>query len=148
MPKIGDVVFYTTGGKTYNALVLSVRLGEVSHHGKNDEPLLTITYVDADRDSARTKSRPDYFPTVAVEHDVVHASHEFSADYKRDKGIQTPAHVANHRGPGEWEEAIVMKTQVLYYDDSKLEASTPLSDRLVSSDDLASLDPEEPTTDV
>lgn len=107
--RLPEVVNYTSQGRTVKALVLSGREGEVSHLGKNGEPLLTLAFVKQPAPNAPHK-RPTVLqaalatPEMQFEHDVVHASHEFSSDFKRDKGIQTEAQIAAHRGHGEWSE--------------------------------------------
>lgn len=118
MPKVGDVVLYTAFGRTINALVLAVRTGISSHEGSTGEPALTLAFVDPPRNAVAggrkeigpLAERPWEIPTVHVENDVVHASHEFSADYKHSKGLSTPAHIATERGHGEWQEATVIPT--------------------------------------
>jgi hypothetical protein len=106
-PKVGDVVLYRSLGRTVNALVMSSRLGEVSHLGKDGEPLLTLAVLKQLPPNAPHK-RPTVLqasvaePEIEIVRDVVHVSHEFSPEFKRDKGLQTPAQIASQRGPGEW----------------------------------------------
>src|SRR6267154_5748551 len=106
MPRRGDVVVYSSLGRSQNALVLSTRFGEVSHQGKQGEPLLTLALIAEPAPNAPHK-RPTVLqndtsvPEIQIEHDVVHASHEFSADFKKDKGVTTAAQIASHRGHGE-----------------------------------------------
>lgn len=104
MPNVGDVVLYVAGGKSYNAIVLASRNGEVSHEGADSEPLLDLAFIAPERESKATQERPGYKPQVFIEYDVVHASHEFSEEYKREKGLLTVAQIASHRGAGEWVE--------------------------------------------
>ena len=47
-------------------------------------------------------------PEVEILYDVVHASHEFSAEFKEKKGIRTAAEAASHRGHGEWSEVMIL----------------------------------------
>lgn len=109
-PKVGDVVLFSQLGRTVNALVLGVRSGEVSRLGKDGEPLLKLAFIKFPAPNAPHK-RPTPLQAelaeqeIQIEHDVVHASHEFSSDFKRDKGVQTEAQIAAHRGHGEWTEA-------------------------------------------
>jgi hypothetical protein len=110
MVKVGDVVLYTALGRTLNALVLKVT-AVASHEGADGEPTLSLAFIDQEREAGAKANRvgplqekPGYFPTVYTEHDVVHLSHEFSDDYKRVKGLQTPAQIAAERGVGHWEE--------------------------------------------
>lgn len=113
MPKRGDVVVYSSLGRSQNALVLSARFGEVSHQGKQGEPLLTLALIAEPAPNAPHK-RPTVLqgdtsvPEIQIEHDVVHASHEFSAEFKKDKGVTTAAQIASHRGHGEWTEVIII----------------------------------------
>lgn len=108
-PKVGDVVTYTRQGRAVNALVINSRDGEVSHLGKNGEPLLTLAFVKFPAPNAPHK-RPTVLqaavsePEIEIERDVVHVSHEFSAEFKKQKGISTEALIATHRGQGEWSE--------------------------------------------
>lgn len=109
MLKQGDVVIYSRGGRSCNALVLSSRDGEVSHLGANGEPLLTLAFVKFPVPNL-TPKRPNPVQAatteteIEIERDVVHASHEFSAEFKRDKGLTTAAQIVTHRGHGEWRE--------------------------------------------
>jgi hypothetical protein len=106
---VPEVVNYTAQGRTVKALVLKARDGEVSHLGKNGEPLLTLAIVKQPAPNAPHK-RPTPIqietgtPEVEIVHDVVHASHEFSAEFKEKKGVKTVAEIASHRGHGEWSE--------------------------------------------
>lgn len=109
--KRGDVVLYSAFGRSLNAIVLSTRSGEVSHLGAEDEPLISVAFLDPYRETGLSKDKEGNFfypagrvPQVFIEHDVVHASHEFSEEFKRDKGISTPAQIASLRGHGEWSE--------------------------------------------
>lgn len=111
-PSIPEVVNYTSQGRTVKALVLSSRSGEVSHLGKDGEPLLTLAFVKQPAPNAPHK-RPTVLqaalatPEIEIAHDVVHASHEFSDQFKEDKGLLTEAQIVAHRGHGEWSEAAV-----------------------------------------
>lgn len=104
-----QVVLFTVAGLSLPALVLSSREGEVSHLGKGGEPLLTLAVVKQPSPNAQPK-RPQLLqadlatPEIEIVRDVVHASHEFSSQFKADKGIITQGHVASHRGQGEWSE--------------------------------------------
>lgn len=109
MSKVPEVVLYTVGGRSIPALVLSSREGEVSHLGKGGEPLLTLAVVKQPALNAQPK-RPQLLqadlaqPEIEIVRDVVHASHEFSAEFKAAKGIITQGHIAANRGHGEWIE--------------------------------------------
>ena len=105
--QIGEVVRYSAYGRTVNALVIAVRHAEPSHAGKNGEPLVSVAFVDPDRESAIEKKQIGHMPKVWTEYDVVHASHEFSAEHKTKLGLTTPAQIAAARGPGEWSETTV-----------------------------------------
>jgi hypothetical protein len=52
-------------------------------------------------------------PNVFIEHDVVHASHEFSDEFlgkhNLTKESATPAQIAAHRGHGEWKEVELLE---------------------------------------
>src|ERR1700722_1446873 len=93
---VPEVVNYTAQGRTVKALVLSAREGEVSHLGKNGEPLLTLAIKKLPAPNAPHK-RPTPLqdltitPEIEIVHDVVHASHEFSAEFKEKKGVNTAA---------------------------------------------------------
>lgn len=111
MPKVGDVVRYSAFGRVLNAIVLAARTGETSHLGKGGEPLLTISFVDPARESGLSKDKEGNFfypigrlPQQFIEHDVVHASHEFSEEFKRDRNLKTANDIASLRGHGEWKE--------------------------------------------
>jgi hypothetical protein len=106
---VPEVVNYTAQGRTVKALVLSARDGEVSHLGKSGEPLLTLAIKKQPAPNAPHKRATPLqdatsTPEIEIVHDVVHASHEFSKKFKEDKGIQTDAQIATHRGHGEWSE--------------------------------------------
>jgi len=109
--KQGDIALYSAFGRTLNALVIAVRSNEVSHLGKNGEPTLDLAFIDPARHSAIEKKQIGWQPPVIVEYGVVHASHEFPAEFKREKGILTPAQVATHRGQGEWKQAVVLNNE-------------------------------------
>lgn len=106
---VPKVVIYTRQGVSVPALVLSSRDGEVSHLGENGEPLVTLAFVKFPNPNAPHK-RPSVLqasvsePEIEIERDVVHASHQFSDEYKQKKGLQTEAQIAADRGHGEWTE--------------------------------------------
>lgn len=107
--EVPKVVKFSRSGVTVDALVLSARFGEVSHEGANGEPLLTLAIVKQPAPNAPHK-RPTVLqasvaePELEIVRDAVHASHEFSHEFKREKGLTTPALIATHRGDGEWSE--------------------------------------------
>lgn len=109
--KVGDVVRYSAFGRTSPALVLAARYGEVSHLGANGEPLLTLAFIDPPRENAIAPNKnknvlappSTQLPQVFTEHDVVHASHEFSQEFKEKNAIKSDADVASKRGHGEWD---------------------------------------------
>jgi|HubBroStandDraft_4_1064222.scaffolds.fasta_scaffold03927_4 hypothetical protein len=110
---VPEVVNYTAQGRTVKALVLSARDGEVSHLGKSGEPLLTLAIKKQPAPNAPHKRATPLqdatsTPEIEIVHDVVHASHEFSAEFKEKKGIKTVAEIATHRGHGEWSEVPVI----------------------------------------
>jgi hypothetical protein len=107
------VVIFRAFGRSMPALVLSAREGEVSHLGQNGEPILTLAMVDPYRETGLGKDEdgvPVYpvgrIPQVFIEHDVVHASHEFSAEFKEKQQISSAAQIAALRGNGEWVEFV------------------------------------------
>ncbi len=102
MPKLADIVRYSAFGRSLNALVLAVR-NTPTHAGANGEPVLDLAFIDPSRESAIEKQQIGYQPRVYIEHDVVHVSQEFSAEFKKDKGITTPAQIIAQRGQGEWD---------------------------------------------
>jgi hypothetical protein len=106
MPKAGDVVLYSAFGRTLKAIVLDARLGEVSHHGANGEPVLDLIFIDPARETAIEKKQIGWKPHIYTEYDVVHISHEFSVEFRKLKGLMTPAQIATARGQGEWREDI------------------------------------------
>lgn len=105
---LSEVVLYTAQGRTQAALVLSARVGEVSHLGKNGEALLTLAIVKQPAPNAPHK-RPTGLqtavavPEIEILHDVVHTSHEFDAAFLERNG-STSAQIAAQRGHGEWTE--------------------------------------------
>jgi hypothetical protein len=111
---VPDVVLFKAFGRVLPALVLAHRFGEVSHLGSHGEPLLTVAVVDPSRESGLDTDKntgeriypPGRIPQVFIEHDVVHVSHVFSDEFKRQKQIQSPADVAAQRGHGEWSEFV------------------------------------------
>lgn len=111
------VVTFSAFGRKLPAIVLAERSGEVSHLGASDEPLLTLAVVDPARETGLTKDKDGNYvyptgrlPQVFIEHDVVHESHEFDAEFWKSKRISpdavTPAIVASHRGHGEYSEYV------------------------------------------
>jgi hypothetical protein len=108
--KVGDAVLYSAFGRVVLALVLAAREGEVSHLGQGGEPLLTLAFPKFPAPNAPPHKHKTEFqaavalPEIQIEHDVVHCSHEFSAEFKKDKGLTTPAQIASLRGHGEWRE--------------------------------------------
>jgi hypothetical protein len=101
--KQGDVVLYTVNGVQRNALVLMSRDAEADHLGSAGEPTLHLAFLAPEREAGQ-KGKAGYIPQVYIEFDVVHASHEFSDDFKLKQGLQTPAQVTAVRGSGEWTE--------------------------------------------
>ena len=121
--KVGDVVLYRAFGREVNALVLRVNTSTPSHLGKDKEPALTLAFVDPERERAIAPKKnvtvllPEtHLQQIHVEHDVVHSSHEFDAEFLKKHG-STPAQVASQRGHGEW----------LWLDENEAE-DTPQSD--------------------
>jgi hypothetical protein len=123
---VPEVVLFTDGRGSRPALVLSARFGEVSHLGKQGEPLLTLAVKalpapNADHKKPNALQAATSTPEVEYFHDVVHASHEFSDQFFLDKKMpKTIANIHTHRGHGEWsgfptaapaEEAAVEETQ-------------------------------------
>lgn len=117
-PKRGDVVLYTQGGQTYNAIVLAAHALTSSHLGANGEPLLHLAVLFEDRPGARIQLGSIPEPTTI--HDVVHASHSFDADYIAQHGLRkvvegdpqksaAEAEIKNRRGAGEWRAAVVLE---------------------------------------
>lgn len=102
MPKVGDIVLYKVQNKVYNAIVLHVHQGQPDYLGKNGEPQLHLAFIAPDRETAITKNKFGYIPQIFYDYDVVHASHEFSADFKKDQGVKTEAEIKTRRGQGEW----------------------------------------------
>ena len=113
--KRGDVVLLKVGGKIYNALVHAVCATEASHLGENGEPMLHLSYLpDEPVVNGKPKVPPiGYIPESVMIHGVVHASHEFSAEYMRShrlravveddpQKIQAETEIRNRRGAGEW----------------------------------------------
>lgn len=120
--KRGDVVILALGGKDYNALVHQVVATEDSHMGKNGEPALHLSYLpDEPLVNGKPKIRPlGYIPESLMIYDVVHASHEFTADYMQQHGLRklpehdlhrvvAEAEISNRRGAGEWTLASVLR---------------------------------------
>ena len=105
MVELGDIVRYSAFGRSVNAIVMGVYSGDLSHQGASGEPLLDLLYIDPRRESAIEKKQIGWHPRQFVEYSVVHGSHQFSAEYKRDKAITTPAQLAAQRGQGEWSES-------------------------------------------
>jgi hypothetical protein len=111
--KRGDVVVLNMQGRALNAIVLALRSGEVEHLGSNDEPLLSVAFSDPARETGLSKDKDTgelvypfgRIPQIFIEHDVVHESHEFSDDFKKEKGLRSEAQIASLRGHGEWRES-------------------------------------------
>ena len=110
-PKRGDVVLYLQGGNVYNALVLAAHSLNQSHLGKNGEPQLHLSVVLPDLPGARREIGS--LPEPITVHDVVHVSHEFSADYMNSHSLRAipdgnphkvsaEAEIRSRRGAGEW----------------------------------------------
>lgn len=143
-PQVGDVVIYSRQGRSVNALVLNSREGEVSHLGKNGEPLLTLAFIQFPAPNAPHK-RPTVLqaavhdPEIEIERDVVHASHEFSADFKRQRGIVTEAQIATHRGHGEWAEVQTAENVAAQEEIARL--NQLVSDLTSHKDDVADDEP-------
>lgn len=111
--QIGDVVLYSAFGRVLNALVLKLRVGEISHLGKNGEPLLTLAVIKQGGWTGNAPyKRPNPIqeatatPEIEIVHDVVHASHEFDEEFLRKHGRST-SDIASQRGHGEWSEVDV-----------------------------------------
>ena len=111
MSQVPKVVLYRAFGRELPALVLASRDGEVSHLGSQGEPLLSLAFIDPAREIAIAPKKNTAVvlselktPQVFIEHDVVHASHEFSEEFKKAKGIRSDADVAAQRGHGQWEQ--------------------------------------------
>ncbi len=119
----GDVVLYSQGGKTYNAIVLATVNLNDSHLGDNDEPQLHLSVLfdePIDSNTGKPKVKPAWnIPEPTTVHDVVHASHEFDADYMESHGLKVvrendpnkasaEAEIRNRRGAGEWREVSLL----------------------------------------
>lgn len=76
--QVGDVVKYVESGNEYNALVLKAHTQEASHLGANGEPLLHLVLVRKDPLTGKDG--------IDMQYDVVHISHHFSEEYKRQHG--------------------------------------------------------------
>jgi hypothetical protein len=120
MPQRGDLVLYSQGGKTYNALVLAASFLTPTHLGKAGEPTLHLAVLFEDPPGMRVQLGSIPEPTIV--HDVVHASHEFDSAYMESHGLRrmvdgdpqktvAEAEIRNRRGAGEWSEAIVLPVQ-------------------------------------
>lgn len=107
MPKVGDVVLYSLQGRTHNAIVLGLNLGQPDHLGANGEPLLHLLFIAPERESEVSKTKIGYVPSSFIEYDVVHSSQEFSEQYKKNNGLSSPAQIAAARGQGEWREIAI-----------------------------------------
>lgn len=134
MPKVGDIVLYSAQGITHPAIVLFAHVNEAEHLGENSEPLLHLAFIAPERESEKVRTSSGYLPLVVTEYDVHHASHEFSDEYRNKHGLITEAQIANHRGQGEWVEAVVRELPI--------EDETPTEEAVVSeikkeSDELA-----------
>lgn len=126
MPQRGDVVLYSQNGKVYNAIVLMAHALNESHLGSKLEPQLHLAVLFDDPPGAfapppapKGTLRPGYMPEMTAVYDVVHFSHEFSAEYMRSHGLRNlpkgsphqavaEAEIRNRRGAGTWREAIVV----------------------------------------
>lgn len=86
MPQVGDVVKYVEGENEYNALVLRAHAQEVTHLGAHGEPLLHLVLVRKDPLTGKDG--------IDMQYDVVHISHQFSEEYKRQHG--------DNAGRGRW----------------------------------------------
>ena len=124
--KIGDVVRYAAFGRSVNALVMALHTGDLSHQGANGEPLLDLLYIDPVRESAISKKQIGWQPQTFVEYSVVHASHQFSDEYKREKGITTAAQLATQRGQGEWSEIYANMIDATFHDEEVRRLREPL----------------------
>jgi len=133
MPKVGDIVLYKSQDVIHAAIVLFAHSNEVDHLGKDGEPLLHLAFIAPERESEKVRSSTGYLPQIVTEFDVVHASHEFSDKFKNDHSIITPAHVANHRGQGEWTAAVVLE---------------PETEETLAEVEAAAIPAEEPHSDV
>jgi hypothetical protein len=108
--KVGSIVTFSAFGRKSAAIVLALRSGEVSHLGANQEPLLTLAMIDPARETGLGKDKNGEFiypigrfPNVFIEHDVVHASHEFDEEFLKKHG-SSQAEILAQRGHGEWTE--------------------------------------------
>jgi hypothetical protein len=108
--QVGSIVTYSAFGRKAAAIVLALRSGEVSHLGAHKEPMLTLALIDPARETGLGKDKDGEFiypigrfPNVFIEHDVVHASHEFDEEFTRKHG-STTAEILAQRGHGEWTE--------------------------------------------
>lgn len=110
--KTPAIVLFKTFGRVIPALVLSSRI-EPSHLGLNEEPMLTIAFMDAARETGLKKDpQTGEFvypfgrePQIFIERDVVHESHEFDEEFLKQHG-SSEAQVAAQRGNGEWSEFV------------------------------------------
>src|ERR1700722_14187000 len=104
--KVGSIVTFSAFGRKSAAIVIALRSGEVSHLGANKEPALTLAMIDPARETGLGKDKDGEFiypigrfPNVFIEHDVVHASHEFDEEFTRRHG-STTAEILAQRGNG------------------------------------------------
>jgi hypothetical protein len=114
MKTVPDVVLVKTGDLIRKGLVISARMSEAAHLGKDGEPLISVVVVKprqnpADLELAHNKRAAEIqnatsHAEVEILHDVVHASHEFPQSYKEKHGLFTPAQILTHRGHAEWAE--------------------------------------------
>lgn len=102
--KAGDIVLYSIAGNTHKAIVLHAHSGQPQLLGKNGEPLLHLAFIAPERESAVQRAKFSYIPQVFTEFDVAHCSQEFSEEYRRANGLNSPALLAQARGQGEWSE--------------------------------------------
>jgi hypothetical protein len=101
---IGDVVLYTAFGRTLNAIVFGINVGDTTREGADGEPILDLIYIDPARESETARKRIGWEPTVVKDYGVVHASHEFSPEHIQAHGMHTPHALTTARGQGEWSE--------------------------------------------
>lgn len=114
------IVLYRAFGREVPAIVLNARSGEVSHLGASGEPLLTLAFIDPAREVAVAPKKNTHVllpetstPQIHIEHDVVHASHEFDDEFKKKHG-SSPAQIASQRGHGEWTEYVGDATELIH----------------------------------
>lgn len=109
----GDVVLYSCAGQEHKAIVLHAHSGQVSHLGANGEPLLHLAFIAPERESTIERAKYGYIPRVFTEFDVVHHSHAFTEQFKKDNGLLTPAQIAAVRGQGEWRALVTADAELV-----------------------------------